>query len=197
MRATVSWSNLLVCLLGVLMPATCGAQLHALETENLRLIYMSPTLDFIAPYTAKCFENSLRFHRKLWGYAPSEKANIILQDFSDYGNAGVWVNPRNSMVVDIAPLNFVYETGPANERINHTMNHEVVHIVALDKPSGRDRFFRGVFHGKVRDTAEHPETILYGFLTTPRRSSPRWYHEGIAVLLETWLAGGQGRAPSH
>ena len=195
--SAASWSSLLVSLLWcTLLTAPCRAQLHALETENLRLVYMSPTLDFIAPYTAKCFENSLRFHRKLWGYNPTEKANIILQDFSDYGNAGVWVNPRNSMVVDIAPLNFVYETGPANERINHTMNHEVVHIIALDKPSGRDRFFRGVFHGKVRDTAEHPETILYGFLTTPRRSSPRWYHEGIAVFLETWMAGGLGRAQS-
>jgi hypothetical protein len=46
----------------------------------------------------------------------------------------------------------------------------------------------------VREDDEHPETILYGNLTLPRRASPRWYHEGIAVFLETWMAGGLGRA---
>jgi hypothetical protein len=115
-----------------LAPRPATAELRSIETQHLRLIYQSPTLDFIAPYTARCFENSLRFHSKLWDYTPSEKVNVILEDLADYGNAGVWVNPRNSMVVDIAPLNFVYETGPANERINHTMNHEVVHVLALD-----------------------------------------------------------------
>ncbi|HEU5310572.1 MAG TPA: hypothetical protein VFV24_03870, partial [Candidatus Eisenbacteria bacterium] len=64
--SAASWTSHLVSLLWcTLLPAACRAQLHALETENLRLVYMSPTLDFIAPYTAKCFENSLRFHRKL------------------------------------------------------------------------------------------------------------------------------------
>jgi hypothetical protein len=177
-----------------LAPRPAAAELRSIETQHLRLIYQSPTLDFIAPYTARCFENSLRFHSKLWDYTPSEKVNVILEDLADYGNAGVWVNPRNSMVVDIAPLNFVYETGPANERINHTMNHEVVHVLALDKPSGRDRFFRTLFRGKVREANEHPETMLYGYLTTPRRAAPRWYHEGIAVFMETWMAGGLGRA---
>ena len=74
------------------------------------------------------------------------------------------------------------------------MNHEMVHVLALDKPSGRDRFFRSLFRGKVREANEHPETMLYGYLTTPRRAAPRWYHEGIAVFMETWMAGGLGRA---
>ena len=36
-------------------------------------------------------------------------------------------------------------------------------------------------------------SMLYSFLTSPRWYSPRWYHEGIAVFLETWMAGGIGR----
>ena len=105
---------LLTALVGslALVPRPASAELRSIETDHLRLIYQSPTLDFIAPYTARCFENSLRFHSKLWNYTPSERVNVILEDLADYGNAGVWVNPRNSMVVDIAPLNFVYETGP-------------------------------------------------------------------------------------
>jgi hypothetical protein len=31
-------------------------------------------------------------------------------------------------------------------------------------------------------------------LTTPRWNSPRWFIEGIAVFLETWMGGGLGRA---
>ena len=170
------------------------AQMEVLEADDLRLTYPAPMLSFIAPYTARCFVNSMRFHRKLWGYTPSEPVNVMLDDFTDYGNAGVWVNPRNSMVLHIAPSSFVYETGPSNERINFTMNHEVVHVLALDGPGGADRMYRGFFHGKVRETDDHPETILYGHLTLPRRAAPRWYHEGIATFMETWMAGGIGRA---
>src|SRR5207247_1237548 len=43
-------------------------------------------------------------------------------------------------------------------------------------------------------TDEHPESMLYEYLTIPRRSSPRWFHEGIAVFCETWMSGGYGRA---
>lgn len=184
---------LLAALLAAL-PAASRADLADLETRDLRLVYNAPALSFLAPYAARCFENSLQFHEKLFDYRPSQKVNVILDDFGDYGNAGVWVSPRNSMVVHIAPVNFVYETGPSNERINFTMNHEVVHVVALDQAAGSDRFFRAIFGGKVRETSRHPETMLYDYLTLPRRAAPRWYHEGIAVFLETWMAGGLGRA---
>jgi hypothetical protein len=41
---------------------------------------------------------------------------------------------------------------------------------------------------------EHPEWILYHYLTAPRSNVPRWYAEGSAVFFETWMAGGLGRA---
>ncbi len=183
---------LVIALLSIATPSQ--AQIEVIETDDLRLMYPTPLLSYLAPYTARCFENSMRFHKRLWGYTPSDPVNVMLDDFTDYGNAGVWVNPRNSMVIHIAPSSFVYETGPSNERINFTMNHEVVHVLALDGPGGADRVYRGFFRGKVRETSEHPETILYSHLVLPRRAAPRWYHEGIAVFLETWMAGGIGRA---
>ena len=185
---------LLAALFLLIAPSPARGEYRVLETEDLRLIYPSPVLSFIAPYTARCFENSMRFHRALWGWTPTEKVNVILDDFTDYGNAGVWAAPRNSMNVHIAPANSVYETGPSNERMNFTMNHEVVHVLALDGQTGIDAIARGVLRGRVRETSEHPETIVYGSLTLPRRGSPRWYHEGVAVFLETWMAGGLGRA---
>ncbi len=119
---------------------------------------------------------------------------VLLHDMSDYGNAGAGTVPQNSISIAIAPVSYAFETAPSNERINNTMNHELVHIVASDQACASDNFFRSLFHGKVAETAENPLTILYSHLTVPRRSAPRWYHEGIAVFLETWMSGGFGRA---
>src|SRR5437867_4674535 len=138
----------LVAALAWLAPSAARAQYRAIETQNLRVVYFGPTQSFIAPYTAQCFERSLRFYRGLFRYRPSERVNVILDDATDYANAGVWVTPRNSMMVHLAPTNFVYETGPSNERINFTMNHEIAHVVTLDQAAGSDRFFRAAFHGK-------------------------------------------------
>src|SRR5262249_41077366 len=68
------------------------------------------------------------------------------------------------------------------------------HVITMDQAAGRDRFFRRLFHGKVNPIAEQPETILYFYLTSPRVAAPRWYHEGIAVFVDTWMGGGIGRA---
>ena len=142
----------------------------------------------------RCFENALRFHRVLFDYHSTEKTTVFLQDFGDYGNAGATAVPDNYIRMGIAPLSYAFETAPANERVNHTMNHELVHVIASDKPSANDNFYRKLFFGKVFVTPENPESMIYSYLTNPRRYSPRWYHEGIAVFLETWMAGGIGRA---
>ncbi|MDZ4723938.1 MAG: hypothetical protein SGI97_08565 [candidate division Zixibacteria bacterium] len=170
------------------------SQFYSLETNNLRLVYYGQAQAYLASHVARCYENSLQFHRELFNYRNTEKTTIFLQDFSDYGNAGAGTLPWNHISLSIAPYNYVFETSPANERMNSTMNHEVVHLVASDKAARSDRFFRSVFRGKVTESAEDPGTILYAYLTSPRRSAPRWFHEGIAVFLETWMAGGLGRA---
>lgn len=119
---------------------------------------------------------------------------MLLHDLYDYGNAGAGTAPRNFVAMAIAPLSYAFETAPGSERMYATMNHELVHIVTLDQAAGSDALFRKTFQGKILETEDNPLTILYGYLSTPRRSSPRWYREGIAVFLETWMTGGQGRA---
>jgi hypothetical protein len=173
-----------------------SAQYGTLETDDLRLVYRRLLDKPIAPYAAQCFENSLRYYRSAFDYQPDEKITVILQDWYDFNNGSALVAPRNTIIVQVAPANPAYETLPSNERINHTMNHEVAHVVALERTSKGDRRFRRLFAGKVAATPEHPETILYGFLTQPRQAAPRWYHEGLASFLETWMAGGIGRAQS-
>jgi hypothetical protein len=178
----------------LLLPSVAAAQLSTLETNELRLVYLQPLQSYLAPHVARCFHNSLATQRKLFGYESDEKITVILTDFADYGNAGAGAVPRNGVAVTIAPMSLAYETYPSNERMNTLMNHELVHVVNFDRTAGWDGFFRGLFRGKVSAKAEHPESIVYNYLTSPRSSAPRWFHEGIAVCVETWMAGGLGRA---
>ena len=99
------------------------------------------------------------------------------------------------MAMQIAPLNFAFETIAANERMTMLMNHELVHVMTMDQAAGRDRMFRRLFGGKV--APRRPSTrsrSSTGTSTAPRVAAPRWYHEGIAVFVDTWMAGGLGRA---
>jgi len=136
----------------------------------------------------------MRMQQSVFGLNSDEKVTLLLTDFRDNGNAGAGPTPRNTVLVDIAPVNLSFETFAPNERMYTLMNHELVHLSSTDTSVREDQRFRRLFRGKVRPQAEHPETILYAYFTNPRMASPRWYHEGIAVFMETWMAGGIGRA---
>src|SRR5262249_35574689 len=73
-------------------PAAASPLFRVIETDDLRLVYHGPTFQYLAPYTVRCFENSMALERKLFGYRPWEKITLMPNDFSDYGNAGVWTN---------------------------------------------------------------------------------------------------------
>ena len=176
------------------VPATLGAQFQALETGTLRLIYTSPSQSYLLPQVVSTFDKALRFHQGLFGYVPDERTNMLLHDLWHYGNAGARPVPQNHVTVGIAPYGHDYESAPAPERMGSSMNHELAHIFTTDKPTSSDRFFRSIFLGKVTPSAEAPLTIAYSFLTIPRWYAPRWYLEGIATYLETWMNGGLGRA---
>jgi hypothetical protein len=175
-------------------PSPASAQLNQLAMEELRLLYFEATQGYLAPHVARCYLNSLEFQRELWKWEPSEPVTVVLVDLSDRGNAAAGAVPRNLLMLEIAPLSFVYEIVSANERMNWLMNHEMVHVATLDQTAPGDRAWRRFFAGKVLAIDEHPGTIAYAFLTAPRNAVPRWYSEGIAVFVETWMAGGIGRA---
>lgn len=188
---------LLVALLAVLEPPCSrglSAQIYNVRAKNMSLIYYDKTQDYVLPHLIRCFENSLNFHHRLFGYTPTEDITVSLEDFDDYGYGAATSVPHNSLWLGLEPYKYMFETEPTNERFNWVMNHELTHIVATDKASKSDRFFRSLFLGKVRPDADHPLSMFYSFLASPRQYSPRWYHEGIAVYLETWMSGGIGRA---
>lgn len=188
-RSFFAWVALLI-----LLPLNVRAQFYALETRNLRLIYYTKAHEFVVPHLARCFENALQFHQKLFDYTPSERITVILQDFGDYGGGGANTVPFNLVGVGLAPFNYSYETMPPLERMTLMMNHELAHIATMDKASPINSFYRRFFLGKVSPIAEAPLSMIYAYLTSPRWNSPRWFIEGVAVFLETWMGGGLGRA---
>ena len=169
-------------------------ELAQLQTQDLRLLYQDPTQTFLTPYVARCFLNSLEFQKRIFKWAPYEKNTVVLTDLTDYGNGAALVSPQNIVAAEISPTGHAFETMPSSERFHSLANHELVHIATMDAWNARDARWRRFFGGKPRETDEHPETILYNYLATPRRSTPRWYTEGSAVFMETWLSGGIGRA---
>jgi Tol biopolymer transport system component len=184
---------LLVCV-GAWGPAELAGQFQALETGDLRLMYTSPLQSYLVPQVARSYQNALQFHKRLWNYDPGGPMNVLMHDLWHYGNAGARPLPENHVTIGIEPYAHEYESGPAPERMGSSMNHELAHIVTVDKATPADDFFRAIFFGKVTPNAEAPPSMLYGYLTTPRWYAPRWYLEGIATYLETWMNGGLGRA---
>ncbi|MBT8070593.1 MAG: hypothetical protein KJO80_09210 [Gammaproteobacteria bacterium] len=169
-------------------------EMDVLETEDLRLLYFDPFQTFLLPHVVRNFHNSHEFQKYIFGWQPREKTTIILTDLSDYGNAGAAASPRNGVSVYIAPASRTLETMPSSERVFMLMNHELVHVANMDMATEQDLKWRRFFGGKPRQTNVHPETMLYNYLTVPRLTVPRWYLEGAAVFMETWMSGGLGRA---
>ena len=163
------------------------------QTPDLQLIYFDP-LDFLAPHAVRTFTNAHAWQRRMFGWVPSQRTGVLLKDFADYSNGAAWVAPRNTIFLDVAPTSLAFETSSPAERMYSLMNHELVHVAASDSATEQDRWWRRTFRGKVSPQSQNPESLLYNYLTVPRFAVPRWYLEGSAVFLETWMAGGIGRA---
>jgi hypothetical protein len=196
-RCGVSYRWLLAALFSCVLPGQVSAapfEMDVLETDELRLLYFDPFQTYLLPHLVKNYHNSYEFQKYLFGWQPREKTTVILTDLSDYGNAGAAASPRNGITVFIAPASRTLETMPSSERVFMLMNHELVHVANMDMATEQDLKWRRFFGGKPRQTSDHPETMLYNYLTIPRLTVPRWYLEGAAVFMETWMSGGLGRA---
>ena len=185
----------LLCLLATSSPALAEKfELAQLQTDELRLLYQDPQQTYLTPYIARSFLNALEVEKRIFRWVPYEKVTFVLTDTSDYGNGRALVSPQNIIAAELSPSSHAFETMPSNERFHSLTSHELVHIATLDAWNQDDARWRRFFGGKPRETDEHPVTIVYNYLSTPRNSTPRWYTEGSAVYMETWLSGGIGRA---
>lgn len=195
LRAGINRICLSIFLLSAVSDAVAESfTLDMMETEDMRLLYFDPLQTYLTPHTARSFHNSLDFQKSIFNWVPWEKTTVLLTDFEDYGNAAARATPNNMLHFSVAPLNRTYETFTASERIYMLMNHELVHVATGDVWNEQDAWWRRVFLGKPSPVQAHPESILYFYLATPRAANPRWWSEGSAVFMETWMAGGLGRS---
>lgn len=188
------WLWALACGLAPGLSAAGPLGLSYALTDDVLVIHADPTLNALVPHTLATFHQALQWQRRIFGWTPADRTTLWLRDFADAGNAGATPIPLNYLRFEVSPLSSPFETAPSAERVYSTMNHELVHLATTDAANARDRGWRRVFFGKVAPVPEHPESLLYSLLTTPRWTVPRWYLEGSAVFLETWMGGGLGRA---
>jgi len=181
--------------LNLISPAH-SQQFKQLKTEDLNLIYYSNAHSYIVPHLARSFLNTYNYYKDFWDYKSQEPVTFFLEDFSDWSNGGATAAPVNFVFVNIAPSMYVFEVAPSGERMSFLMNHELTHVVAMDNSGKSERFFRKLFMGKVQQNSANPISLLYSYLTVPRKFAPRWFHEGIAVFMETWMCRGVGRTMS-
>ena len=168
--------------------------LKLVDTQALRVLYYDPATASLVPRATRSLLAGLEAHRRIFDYTPTDRINVLLQDFSDLSNATTLASPHNRIFVDTAAQTEPYEYVSAGDPYAWLSAHELTHIVTLDRASPTDSLYRRWFHGKVAVDSTHPESMLYWYLTTPRDVSPNWYTEGSGVFAETWLMGGLGRA---
>src|SRR5262245_50027901 len=125
-------------LAGVATATPASAQLKAIETPQIRLVYFDPTETFLIPLAARTALNSLAFQRRLFKFDPKDRVTVLLVDFQDSGNASASVVPYDSVITQIAPLNFSFETISGNDRLNIIMSHELVHVATMDGAARTD-----------------------------------------------------------
>src|SRR5512140_1695342 len=159
-------SSILALLAIFAVQQAVAQQLFHRQTEFMNLVYYDKSVEPLTFHLTRSFENSLNFHRKLFNYTPSEPVVILFQDFGDFGHGGTSTVPWNYISIGIEPFDYVYDTMPANERMNWLMHHELVHVVATDKGADRDLTFRRLFHGKVAPVKENPTSMFYSYLTS-------------------------------
>src|SRR5262249_62302398 len=97
-----------VCALALLTATPASAQLSRIETQDLRLLYRDPLQAYLVDHVGRCFINSLDFETRLVGYHPSAQITVLLNDFSDAGNASASAIPHNTLLIETAPISVAY-----------------------------------------------------------------------------------------
>lgn len=168
--------------------------IYQYQAEDATICFFDKNQSQYIPHLMRKYEQSRALHTQIWGTLPAQAPFMMLTDWEDDGNAGVGALPHTTIQMGLAPMNMAYFVSPSNERYDHLFKHEYTHVVMSDKTNSRDMGWRNFTGNKVVPNSKYPLSALWSYLDAPRWYAPRWYHEGIACFLETWLADGAGRA---
>ncbi len=167
--------------------------LYKYSVGDFEFIYYGNGYSYLIPHSAKSFTNAFNAHKRIFNYKQNGKIAVFVNDFTDFGSGGAVAIPFNFIMFCPNPFDNVYENMPSNERIIWLASHELTHIVMCDKPGSSENFFRNIFFGKPVNDNSNPLSLIYSYLASKRWYSPRWFHEGIAIFMETVMNGGSGR----
>lgn len=190
----------IVFLILVLLPGLALGQnqtYYQYKADDVRLVFFDKNLSRYIPHMVRMFENGKALHGQIWttdSVYVSQPPLLLLTDWEDDGNGGATPLPHNLIQIGMAPLNMSYYVNPSAERYRQLFCHEYTHTMMTDKYNRRDLGWRRFFGAKVSVDNTQPLTALWSYLTVPRWYAPRWYQEGIACFMETWLGGGVGRS---
>ena len=173
-----------------------GQTLYKYEADDAFLVFGDRNQSQYVPHIMKSYWNAKALHGNVWGGLPTQVPYLVLADMEDDGNAGVSSIPHNYMLIGLSPLNKSYFTSPSNERYDYLFKHEYTHSVMQDKSNSRDDKWRRFTCGKIVQNPSYPLSALWSYSAVPRMFCPRWYQEGIACFMETWLNNGIGRSLS-
>ncbi|MBR5671443.1 MAG: hypothetical protein IKX11_06255, partial [Bacteroidales bacterium] len=191
-----------ICILTIILalPLVSHAQsqtYYQYKTDEAQLVFFDKNLSRYIPHVVRMFQNGKALHEQIWTtdslYVP-EAPLLLLTDWEDDGNGGATPLQRSLIQIGMAPMNMAYYIAPSSERYRKLFCHEYTHIVMSDKYNRQDLGWRKFFGTKVGTDNSQPISAIWSYLTVPRWYAPRWYHEGIACFMETWLGGGVGRA---
>ena len=189
-----------ILLFALVLPLVCRAQnqtYYQYKTDQAQLVFFDKNLSRYIPHMIRMYQNGKALHDQVWTsdsvYVP-ESPLMLLTDWEDDGNGGAAPLPRNFIQIGMAPISMSYYINPSAERYRQLFCHEYTHIVMTDKYNRSDLGWRRFFGTKVGTDDSQPISALWSYLSVPRWYAPRWYHEGIACFMETWMGGGVGRA---
>ena len=174
---------------------SCGAQtIYQFKSDSATICFFDKSQSQYIPMLMRRYQTGRALHAQVWGELPEQAPFMMLTDWEDSGNGGVTAIPHTMIQLGLAPKNLSFFVAPAEDRYSHLFKHEYTHVVMSDKANSTDLKWRRFTGNKVVPNSEYPISSLWGYLAAPRWYAPRWYHEGIACFLETWMSRGYGRA---
>lgn len=162
-----------ILVLGALFHSTGRSQVDPsiqwkkVSFKNFDLIYDAQHQDLAELYAAR-FEGSLLKLSNIFTDIP-EKTTIVLNDRTDLTNGFAAPIPRPFIMIYPAlpgPMETISEYEDWADLI---ATHEYTHVLAMEPRRG---VVKGLYY-------------IYGRLMTPNILLPRWWHEGLAVEMET------------
>lgn len=168
--------------------------IYQYKSDDATICFFNKDQAQYIPHLMRKYQLGHELHGQIWGDLPEQAPFMMLSDGEDDGNAGVSTLPHTVIQIGMAPINMSYFVAPTNERYDHLFKHEYTHVVMTDKTNRHDIVWRKITGDKVVPNSTYPLSAFWSYLDAPRWYAPRWFHEGIACFMETWLGDGAGRA---